>query len=80
MNKHPAAYDPLLQDKIDAVCKTPEEWNLRYQIDKLEDHVQHNVRMVRALEREIERSQECLQAFRLALINIQDLKKEVEDR
>lgn len=80
MNKHPAAHDPMLQDKIDMICQSPEEWSLRYQIDKMKDSMEHNIRMIRALEKEVKRSESCLNAMELALINIQDMKKQMEDR
>lgn len=76
MKQSPEAYDPYLQEKVDLLCKTPEEYHLRYEIDKLRDHMEHNIRMIRALNREVERNEKCLEALELALMNIQELKKE----
>ncbi len=80
MKQSPEAHDPFLQDKIDMLQKTPEEYHLHYEIDKLKDHMEHNIRMIRALNREVERSSKCLEALELALMNLKELKKEVPDR
>lgn len=80
MIKHPAAHDPLLQDKIDKVCKTPEEWSITFELERSRDHLEHNKRMVRALTREIERAEQMISALELALINIKEMKKEALDQ
>lgn len=80
MNKHPAAHDPMLQDKIDKICQSPEEWSLMLELERSRDHLEHNKRMVRALDREIERTEKTIGAMELALINILEMKKEVVDR
>lgn len=78
MTKHPAAYDPLLQDKIEKVCKTPEEWSIIYELERSRDHLDHNKRMVRALLREIDRAEQMVSALELALLNIKDMRKECD--
>ena len=80
LDKHPAAYDPMLQDKIEQVCKSPEEWTIRLEIERSSDHLEYNKRMVRALQKEIERTEMMLSTLEVALINISELKKQVLDK
>lgn len=79
LTKSPEAYDPHLQDKIDMLQRTPEEYHLRYEIDQIKSHIEQNIRMIRALNREVERNEKSLQALELALMNIREIKKEQAD-
>lgn len=75
--KHPAAYDPMLQDKIDDLCKNPQEYLIKSQIINFENNIEYQKRTLRAIKKEIENLEICLSSLREAE---EILKRERENK
>ena len=75
MTRHPAAHDPALQDKIDKLCDTPYEWKIIHELERSKDNLEYNIRMVRALNREMARIKDTIDALEIALKSMKELRR-----
>ena len=57
------AYDPELEEKINKLCQHQHSYFLDVEIIKIEDALDNQRRMVRALNKEIERTESVLAAL-----------------
>lgn len=72
----PEAHDSRLQKKVDELTLTPEEYHLKYEIERLGNHLEYNENMVRALNSEIDRIIVALEELNMKLNNAKGISNE----